>query len=190
MTSYFSLPEGTKFDIIYADPPWQYTKSVLHGAACKHYDLMSLEELCKMPVKDIASNSCALLMWTTGPMFGQALKLIQAWGFKYKTVFLVWNKLYKRKLTTVTGTGWYTKPSCEFLLIGMRGKLKDVKKVNANVKQLLATARDEHSVKPDEARTCIHEFFKDDLNKIELFARCKVNGWSVWGNETDKYKPK
>jgi N6-adenosine-specific RNA methylase IME4 len=168
------LPIDKKFGIIYADPPWKYDGKFA-GAAVNHYKLMELQDICKLPVKNIADKNCALLLWTTGPKLPDALKVCNSWEFKYKTVFIVWNKLYKRTQQPICGVGWYSRPSCEFLLVAVKSKLKELKNGNATIKQLLESTRQEHSTKPNEVRDLISEFFKSELNKIELFARTTVD---------------
>ena len=75
-----------KYKIIYADPPWRYARSKVQGAAEKHYPTMSIEELCALPVKEIADKDCILFLWATFPQLKEALQLIKAWGFTYKSV--------------------------------------------------------------------------------------------------------
>lgn len=81
-----------KYKIIYADPPWRYARSKVQGAAEKHYPTMSIEELCALPVKEIADKDCILFLWATFPQLKEALQLIKAWGFTYKSVAFVWLK--------------------------------------------------------------------------------------------------
>ena len=68
-----------KYKIIYADPPWRYARSKVQGAAEKHYPTMSIEELCALPVKEIADKDCILFLWATFPQLKEALQLIKAW---------------------------------------------------------------------------------------------------------------
>ena len=82
-----------KYDIIYADPPWKYDDSNCQGAAEKQYNTMSIEELRKLPVENLAAKDCVLFLWATYPKLKEALELIEAWGFKYKTIGFQWLKL-------------------------------------------------------------------------------------------------
>ena len=82
-----------KYKIIYADPPWQYKRSKVQGAAEKHYPTMQLNELCALPVAELADQDCILFLWATFPQLNEALELIKAWGFTYKSVAFVWLKL-------------------------------------------------------------------------------------------------
>ena len=85
------LPIGT-YNIIYADPPWRYEQRKVQGAAENHYPTMSIDELCALPVPELAAKDCALFLWATFPQLPEALRLIRAWGFRYKTVAFVWLK--------------------------------------------------------------------------------------------------
>ena len=88
-----------KYKIIYADPPWRYARSKVQGAAEKHYPTMSIEELCALPVKEIADKDCILFLWATFPQLKEALQLIKAWGFTYKSVAFVWLKQNRKSPT-------------------------------------------------------------------------------------------
>ena len=85
-----------KYKIIYADPPWQYERSKVQGAAEKHYPTMQLDELCALPVSELADQDCILFLWATFPQLNEALELIKAWGFTYKSVAFVWLKLNRK----------------------------------------------------------------------------------------------
>ena len=81
-----------KYEVIYADPPWRYERSAVQGAAEKHYPTMDINELCALPVADLAAPASALFLWATFPQLPEALRLIQSWGFTFKTVAFVWLK--------------------------------------------------------------------------------------------------
>ena len=85
-----------KYPIIYADPPWRYSAKKVQGAAENHYPTMSIDELCTLPVAEIAAKDIALFMWATFPQLPEALRLIRAWGFTYKSVAFVWLKKNKK----------------------------------------------------------------------------------------------
>ena len=177
------------FDIIYCDPPWLYANGgSTKGKATDHYNCMSMKELKCLPVNELANADCALLMWTTGPMMKKAVDLMGCWGFEYRTVFTVWDKLNPVKLNSVTHPGYYSLSSCEFLLVGMKGKLCNLKsKPVFNVRKLQHLPRSVHSKKPDIIRNLIEQFFGKAERKIELFARKQIEGWECWGNETNKF---
>lgn len=168
-----------KYNIIYADPPWRYQQKSLQGAAEKHYPTMDIEELCALPVEQLSEKDCVLFLWSTFPMLAEALKLIKAWGFKYKTVGFVWIKRNKKSPTWFLGLGFWTRGNAEICLLAVRGKPK---RKSASVHQLIISPIEEHSKKPDETRSRIVELL-GDVPRIELFARQKTPGWDVWGNE-------
>ena len=178
-----------KYNIIYADPPWQYGdkrtgkgKNNPNGAggAEKHYKTMRTEDICNLPIKDIADDNCMLFMWTTSPMMFEAEKVIKAWGFDYKTFGFVWVKM-TNDMSKVRGDGIgnYTIQNAEYCLIGLKGKYWRNK---TGVKQILLAPKQEHSKKPNETRERILELC-GDLPRIELFARQYSDGWDCWGNE-------
>lgn len=82
-----------KYDVIYADPPWRYNDRKCNGACEHHYDTMTLEEIKKLPIKELCEKDCVLFLWTTYPMLKEALEVMEAWGFKYKSIAFQWIKL-------------------------------------------------------------------------------------------------
>ncbi len=172
-----------KYQIIYADPPWDYDDKGCNGAAEKHYRTMTLQDICSLPVEQISDENSILFLWVTGPFMFDAKKVIRAWGFKYKTVGFVWVKrCLKNLLKWFFGTGHYTRGNAEFVLIAVRGRIK---RVNASVMQVVETPiLKPHSRKPDEVRERI-EILMGDLPRIELFARQQYKGWKCLGWEID-----
>lgn len=173
-----------KFKIIYADPPWMYNarnnfKTKFGGGAFKQYPLMKTKEICDLPVNEIADENSILFLWATFPRLQEALDVIKAWGFKYKTVGFVWIKKNKIKKTNFFGIGYYTKSNAEICLIATKGKAP---KVSNSVSQIIESAIEKHSKKPDEVRNKIIELCGKE-KRIELFAREKAKGWSAWGNQ-------
>lgn len=161
-----------KYRVIYADPPWSYndkldtTKS---GGAVKHYPTMPLEDICAIPVP--AEKNAVLFLWTTSPQLEDSFKVINAWGFKYKSSF-VWDKVGH-------GMGHYNSVRHEFLLIAVRGSCTpDVKRLYDSVVSIEKT---EHSRKPKEFRDMIDTLYPVG-NRLEMFAREAQEGWDVWGN--------
>ncbi len=178
-----ALP-GQHFDIIYADPPWDYKGQLQHagegskdtGGAIRHYRTVPLGELKQLKVDEIAAENCLLFLWSTNPHLDQAIDLGKAWGFKWATVAFVWDK--KR-----VNPGFYTMSQCELCLAFKRGKIPGPRGAR-NVRQLVSARRAVHSRKPEEVRRRIEDMFPS-LRKIELFARGeKAKGWTLWGNET------
>ena len=189
-----------KYDIIYADPPWSYKvwsedKKVAQGTAKKHYSTMSVEDICKLPVKNLASEDCKLFLWATPPCLPEALKVIEAWGFVYRTIAFAWVKTNKRqsmeqssflpvdKIDRFYGIGHWTASNVELCLgaLPTNGRLN---RVNKDVSQVVLAPRREHSRKPDEVRGRI-ERLCGNVPRVELFARQKTDGWDVWGNEVE-----
>ena len=164
-----------KYRVIYADPPWSYGDklTINYGAAENHYPLMTISELCDMPVKDIADDNAILFMWVTSPLLEESFAVINAWGFKYKASF-VWDKV-KHNM------GHYNSVRHEFLLIATKGSCQpENQKLFDSV---VSEERTEHSAKPDAFRNIIETLYPS-ASKVELFARQQHEGWSVWGNQS------
>ena len=171
-----------KYDIIYADPPWSYSDKGCNGNAADHYPTMTVEEICKLPVNvagGIASDNCILFMWATYPMLREALKVIEAWGFSYKTVAFNWVKQNRNGTGIFMGLGNWTRSNSEICLLATKGKPK---RISGSVRSIVLSPLQQHSRKPAEIRDRIVELM-GDLPRIELFAREAAPGWDVWGNE-------
>jgi len=168
------INSGRKYRIIYADPPWNYDNTMpdYFKEQADHYELMSLEEICNMPVGNIAENDAVLFIWVTSPILEDSFCVINAWGFKYKASF-VWDKI-KHNM------GHYNSVRHEFLLICVRGSCQpDKQKLHDSVQSI---ERLGHSAKPEKFREIIDEIYPEG-KRIELFARKKVEGWDAFGNE-------
>ena len=170
-----------KYELIYVDPPWRYRSGKVQGAAINHYATMSDEELYQLPVAEIAADNCVLLLWATFPKLPEALRLIEAWGFQYKTVGFVWVKQNRKADSLFWGMGYWTRSNVELCILATKGHPK---RINAAVHQVIVSHIEEHSKKPQEARERIVSLM-GDLPRIELFARQSTPGWDVWGNEVD-----
>lgn len=175
-----------KYNIIYADPPWQYNarnnkNTKFGGGAMGHYSTMTTEDICRLPVEDISADNCALFLWTTFPRLQEGLLVMSEWGFQYKTVGFNWVKTNKKNNNPFFGIGYYTKSNSEVCLLGIKGRMKPI---SNNVSSIIISPREEHSKKPAIIRDKIVELF-GDLPAVELFAREKTPGWDVWGNEVE-----
>lgn len=171
-----------KYKIIYADPPWSYNDQGCQGTMANHYKGMKLEDIKKLAVGGgLADNDCVLFMWATYPMMREALEVIKAWGFEYKSIAFQWIKLNRKNGKPFYGLGRWTRGNTEPCLIATKGKPK---RISASVFQIIESPLRKHSQKPDEARDKIIQLV-GDLPKIELFAREKVDGWDAWGNEVE-----
>ena len=142
---------------------------------------MSIDELCALPVESLAAKDCLLFLWATFPMLPEALRLIKAWGFSFKTVAFVWLKQNRKSPTWFYGLGCWTRGNVEICLLAKRG---NPKRHSASVHQFIISPIGQHSKKPDVTRDKIVEL-AGDLPRVELFARQKIPGWDVWGNEVE-----
>ena len=173
-----------KYSVIYADPPWSYQDKRCNGNAADHYPTMRIEDICSLPVQDLAADNCVLFLWATYPMLKEALKVIEAWGFKYKSIGFQWVKQNRSGNGYFFGLGRWTRGNTEPCLIAVKGKPH---RANNSVSQLIFAPLRAHSQKPDITRDKIRELMGEDHSYIELFARNTTPGWDVWGNEVTKY---
>lgn len=166
-----------KFRIIYADPAWSYNDkqdTPQLGGAAKHYDTMTISELCKLPVKEISEKDSVLFLWVTSPQLEDAFEVIKAWGFKYKSSF-IWDKI-KHNM------GHYNSVRHEILLIATKGSCVPDNKILFDSVQSIER-NDNHSEKPIEFLNIIDELYQYG-NKLEMFCRkIKKQNWYGWGNE-------
>lgn len=167
-----------KYNIIYADPPWQYWESGNKNQAL-HYTTMTIDEICDLPVKDIADNDCVLFLWVTYPILHEAFRVIESWGFKYSTAAFVWVKKNKQKDSPFVGCGAWTRANSELCLLATKG---NIMRLDASVSQIVESPIEEHSKKPDVVRDLITRLV-GKLPRVELFCRNPAEGWDVWGNE-------
>ena len=182
------LPDK-KYDIIYADPPWTHRLSGSttnsRGLAKSHYQLMSVEDICALPVRDIAADTSILFLWATFPTISDAIKVMESWGFIYKTAAFVWVKKNRKSDTNFWGMGAYTRANAEVCLLGVSKGTRAKQQVIANnVHQIVEAPIGAHSAKPSEVRDRIASLL-GDVPRIELFARDRVAGWDAWGNEIE-----
>jgi len=166
-------PSGV-YRVIYADPPWQYGNTTMddYGHTDRHYETMPTEDICALPVTQLADKDAVLFLWATSPLIEQAFQIARAWGFEYKACF-VWDKVKHN-------FGHYNSIRHEFLLLCTRGScLPDIPDLLDSV---VSIERTEHSTKPEEFRQIIDTLYQNGP-RIELFARRPADGWEVWGNE-------
>ena len=189
---------GVSYSLIYADPPWTFKvwgkspeSSVKTPSA--HYQTLSVSEICSFPVGEWSAKDSNLVMWVYDPMLPSALKVAEAWGFTFVTVLFRWLKsvngqksLFEHGEKLCFGTGYHTRGGgCEEAFLFKKGKGLPVK--NHSVRKEFYANRREHSRKPDEVRVWLTDLY-GDVPRLEMFARTKVNGWDVFGNETGKFK--
>lgn len=166
-----------KYQIIYADPPWQYKNkktggSMKSGSEAK-YQTMSTEDICKLKIP--SQKDSVLYLWATVPLITDAFKVMDAWGYKYKTM-ITWRKIMS------LGMGYWYRGQCEHLLFGIKGKVKAFRMQEANFIQCKAG---KHSEKPHLFRELIERSTTHLPNKLELFARERYPLWDVFGNEVE-----
>lgn len=175
-----------KYNIIYADPPWEYkqsgSKTNSRGMAKAHYNTMSTKDICNLPIRNIATDKAVCFIWATFPNIAEALKVMCAWGFTYKTAAFVWVKKNRKSGTNFWGMGAWTRANAEVCLIGISKKTKAKECVKSHaVHQIIESAVEQHSKKPDVTREKIVELIGNTA-RIELFARQQIDGWDCWGD--------
>lgn len=186
-----------KYSIIYADPPWpqksapkmggykvvdgkQIFNTLNNKSINLPYPIMSVKDICELPVKNISADDAYLFMWVTNKHLPNAFEIIKSWGFTYSTT-LVWCKK-----PMGGGMGGTFKVSTEFLLFARRGKLSHkngTKGTWFDIKRTYKNGFPVHSLKPEFFRELIELTAPSDLSKLELFARKQHPGWDVFGNE-------
>ena len=197
----FEKLEGRKFGTIMADPPWQFQnktgKVAPEHRRLNRYSTMTLDQICAMPVSDLADDPSHLYLWVPNALLPEGLKVMAAWGFQYKSN-IIWEKIRKDGGPDGRGVGFYFRNVTEILLFGTRGKKARTlspgrSQVNFMTAEepdgdLVKTRKREHSRKPDEQYRIIEECSWGPY--LELFARGERPGWSVWGNQADDtYEP-
>lgn len=171
------------YNLIYADPPWQYKDKCTSGqrGAGYKYQTMTLADIKALPVASIAAPDALLAMWWVPPMPTEAIAVVQAWGFKLKTMCgFTWHKTTKNGKNAF-GMGNYTRANAENCLFAVKGRPK---RVNAGVSQLIVAQVGRHSAKPPEARDRLVRLM-GDVPRVELFARERAPGWDCWGLEVE-----
>lgn len=171
------------FDMIMADPPWLYQLRSSKGeekAPQAQYACMTLEEVAALPVSALAADNAVLWLWATNPLLQDAFKIVDAWGFQFKTAGH-WVKTTKNGKLNF-GTGYILRCAGEPFLIAARGAPKTTKSTRSVIMGRIR----EHSRKPEEAFAAAEQLMPD-ARRIEIFSRQKRPGWSNWGNEAEKF---
>lgn len=192
MSVFGDLQRG-HYGAILADPPWGFQcwdgkdKKVASRGSVTPYETQSMEWIGSLPVANVAAEDCALFMWVVWPTLPEALRIIEAWGFTYKTCAFAWMKadpyrLFALQEDVYMGLGYWTRANSEVCLLATRGKPK---RLNADVRQGIIAPRREHSRKPDGVHDRIERLVAGPY--LELFARQTRPGWDAWGNETTKF---
>ena len=172
-----------KYKTIVVDPPWEYNKWGGHSNKGRHgfkivefpYDCMGIDEIKRLPIKNLSDDNCELYLWTTQKYLPISFEVLNSWGFKYCQT-LTWCKTPRG-----TGQGGVYCPTNEFLILGRRGKMPNITRIDST--WWLTKRQRRHSAKP--------EFFQDMIEtvsegpRLEMFARRERKGWDVFGNEVD-----
>lgn len=173
-----ALPDR-RYGVIYADPEWRFEvysrETGMDRAADNHYPTSTTDEICARPVYDIAADDCVLFLWATVPMLPDALRVMESWGFSYKS-HCIWAK-------DRIGTGYWFRNQHEILLVGTRGNVP-APAMGTQVESLVDAPVGRHSEKPDIFYELIERYFPN-LPKIELNARRSRPGWDAWGYEAE-----
>lgn len=168
------VEKGQRFGSFYADPPWLYDNQGTRAATGNHYDGLTVEQLCALPIGDLAADDAHLHLWTTNGFLFECPRIFKAWGFEFRSSF-VWTK-------PQMGIGNYWRNSHEFLLTAIRG---DAKRFNDHsLKSWLECDRGAHSAKPEQVRSYVERASPGPY--LELFGRRPAEGWTVWGNQIER----
>lgn len=196
-----NLPRG-HFAAIYADPPWHFKTynakgrqrspdwRPFKGSPSIHYDTMAADDIRALPVGDLAADDCALFLWICWPLLEEAMALITAWGFTYKTCAFAWTKAHAAQVEMFrddadgqVGMGYWTRSNSEVCLLAVRGRPQ---RLNKDVRQAIIEPRREHSRKPECVYGRIERLVAGPY--LELIARNERPGWTSWGNQVGKYR--
>jgi N6-adenosine-specific RNA methylase IME4/ParB-like chromosome segregation protein Spo0J len=171
------LPFGIgPWPVLYADPPWRYEHVETESRAIENqYPTMSLDEICALGVSKIATEDAILFLWATSPKLAEAMRVIEAWGFVYRTC-MVWDK-------EALGMGYYARQQHELLLIATRGNIPTPKPEDRPASVVRERRPAEHSRKPARFAELIERMYPE-LQKVELFCRSPRDGWAAWGNQS------
>lgn len=193
MTDIFKDLPRNHFGAILADPPWGFQMfNSMRAVPCRGeqpYPTLTTREIERLPVEQLAADDAVLFLWITWPMLKDGIAVLEAWQFEYKTCGFCWVKgnslpLFPDDFKDKMGLGFWTRANSEVCLIGTRGKPK---RLNADVRQVIQAPLREHSRKPDGVHERIERLVAGPY--LELFARAPRSGWTVWGNQTDKFAP-
>jgi N6-adenosine-specific RNA methylase IME4 len=180
-----------RFATILADPPWRFAnrtgKMAPEHRRLSRYGTMTVEEIAMLPVAGVVASTAHLYLWVPNALLPDGLRVMQAWGFEYKTN-IVWHKLRKDGGSDGRGVGFYFRNVTELVLFGVRGKNARTLAPGRRQVNYLGTRKREHSRKPDEQYELIESCSSGPF--LELFARGKRSGWTAWGDQAcNSYEP-
>lgn len=168
---------GTKYGVVYADPPWSYDNGgrTVAGGIEEQYDTMTTDQICGLAPAIHTAKNCVLYLWGTAPLVPDSLKVMAAWGFTFKTC-AVWDK-------GVSGIGYWWLGQHEHLFVGVKGNVSPPPP-DLRVSSMIRCRRGKHSRKPDYVRDKIAQWFPS-VPRLEMFTRIKVHGWDGFGNQIE-----
>ena len=176
-----------KYATILADPPWQFQnrtgKVAPEHKRLNRYPTMPLQDIMDMPVGEVADQRAHLYMWVPNALLPEGLKVMEAWGFKYKTN-IIWYKIRKDGGPDRRGVGFYFRNVTEILLFGVRGKNIRTLQPGRSQENIISSRKREHSRKPDQQYKIIEACSWGP--RLELFSRGIMKGWDCWGNQADE----
>ena len=181
---------GKKYKTVLADPPWQFQnrtgKMAPEHKRLNRYPTMKLEEIMALPIREVVDDTAHLYLWVPNALLAEGLKVMEAWGFTYKTN-LIWYKIRKDGGPDRRGVGFYFRNVTEIILFGVRGKNARTLPPARSQENIISSRKREHSRKPDEQYDLIESCSPGPF--LEMFARGGREGWDVWGNQADEYAP-
>lgn len=186
-----SIARGRKFGTILADPPWQFQnrtgKVAPEHKRLSRYGTMTLDDICAIPVADIAADPSHLYLWVPNALLPDGMRVMESWGFRYISN-IVWHKVRKDGGSDGRGVGFYFRNVTELLLFGVRGKNARTLPPGRSQVNMIQSRKREHSRKPDEQYGIIESCSWGP--RLEMFSRGKRKGWTAWGNQADDdYRP-
>jgi N6-adenosine-specific RNA methylase IME4 len=182
---------GRRFGTVLADPPWQFQnktgKVAPEHRRLARYATLTLEEIRRLPVGDVAADVAHLYLWVPNALLPEALSVMQAWGFQYKSN-IVWHKVRRDGGSDGRGVGFYFRNVTELVLFGVRGRNARTRPAGRRQVNYISSRKREHSRKPDELYAIVEACSPGPF--LELFARGARPGWTAWGNQADGgYRP-
>lgn len=188
LQNFLKKVNGSKFSTILADPPWRFTnrtgKVAPEHTRLNRYSTLDLNQICSLPVDQVVRSPAHLYLWVPNALLKEGLKVMEAWGFEYKTN-LIWHKIRKDGGPDGRGVGFYFRNTTEILLFGIRGSLR-TKKAGRTQVNIIRSMKREHSRKPDEIYDIIEKCSPGPF--LELFGRGSKENWVVWGDQAEEYK--
>jgi N6-adenosine-specific RNA methylase IME4 len=186
-----ALADGRSFSTVLVDPPWRFAnrtgKMAPEHRRLSRYGTMTMDEIGALPISELTAPTSHLYLWVPNALLPEGLKVLQAWGFTYKTN-LVWHKVRKDGGSDGRGVGFYFRNVTELILFGVRGKNARTLRAGRRQVNYLASRKREHSRKPDEQYEIIEACSPGPY--LELFARGRRDGWTCWGDQANEgYRP-